>query len=56
MHMWVWIFWCEFLGADCFRGFWGVDFFADFVMACADFGVWIYSVDFLGSFPAEKKT
>ena len=48
------IFWCGFLGADFFRGFWGADFFADFVMACADFGVRIFSADFLGCFPAEK--
>ena len=48
------IFWCGFLGADFFRGFWGADFFADFLMACADFGVRIFSADFLGCFPAEK--
>ena len=48
------IFGCGFLGADFFRGFWGADFFADFVMACADFGVRIFSADFLGCFPAEK--
>ena len=53
------IFWCGFFGADFwvrifFRGFWGADFFADFVMACADFGVRIFSADFLGCFPAEK--
>ena len=48
------IFWCGFLGADFFRGLWGADFFADFVMSCADFGVRIFSADFLGCFPAEK--
>ena len=50
---WCGFFWCGFLGADFFRGFWGADFFADFVMACADFGVQIFSADFLGCFPAE---
>ena len=36
-----------------FRGFWAADFFVDFVMACAEFGVWIFSSDFLGCFPAK---
>ena len=53
------MFWCGFLRADFWlrifgRGFWGADFFADFVMACADFGVRIFSADFLGCFPTEK--
>ena len=51
-------FFMRFSGADLcvriwvrffFRGFWGADCFADFVMACADFGVRIF-----GCFPAEK--
>ena len=46
-----------FLGADFFRGFWGAFFFlfADFVMACADFGVRIFSADYLAVF-LQKKT
>ena len=32
----------------------GFFFFADFVMACADFGMRIFSADFLGCFPAGK--
>ena len=38
----VWIFGCGPLGAVFFRRFWGADFFADFVMACADFGIRIF--------------
>ena len=44
---------CRFQGADFLRGFWSADFFVDFVMACADFGVRIFAA-VLGCFPAEK--
>ena len=55
---------CGFFGADFLVRIFGCGFFsrilgcgvffADFVMACADFGVRIFSADFLGCFPAEK--
>ena len=51
---------CGCFGADFwvrifFAYFWVRIFFADFVMTCADFGVRIFSADFLGCFPAKKK-
>ena len=68
-HSWGWLgllhghvgvdFSCGFCGVDfCVRilgcGFLFADFFADFVMACADFGVQILSGDFLGCCRALK--
>ena len=53
------IFWVRFFGCgffwvqNLFAEFWGPDFFADFAMACTDFGVWIFPADALGCFPAE---
>ena len=60
--MWVWIFHADFLvrifgcgfwGADSSR-IWGADFFADFVMACADFGCGFFLPIFLAVFPQKK--
>ena len=55
---------CGFFGADVLVRIFGCGFFsrifevrlffADFVMACADFGVRIFSADFFGYSPAEK--
>ena len=62
--MWVWIFHADFLvrifgcgfwGADSSR-IWGADFFADFVMACADFGCGFFFADFFWLFSRRKKT
>ena len=53
------IFWCGFFCADFwvrifFRGFRGADFFADFVMACADLGVRFFLRIFWAVFPQKK--
>ena len=48
------IFRCGFLGADFFLRFLGADFVADFVMACADFGVRIFFCGFYGLFSRRK--
>ena len=47
------IFGCGFWGAD-FSRILGADFFADFVMACADFGCGFFLQIFLAVFPQKK--
>ena len=69
IHSWGWLGFlhghmgvdlsCGFFGADFwvrifFRGFWGAEFFVDFVMSCADFGVRIFFCGFFGLFFRRK--
>ena len=46
-------FWMRILGCGFFADF-GADFFADFVMACADFGCGFFLRIFLAVFPQKK--